>query len=1602
MAKYSSHGKVLSARLPRSTFPIIFSFLAGATPLAAPVSAQITPDNTLGSEASTVISDIPVQGDLAELIEGGAIRGTNLFHSFSDFNVETLQRVYFANPAGIETILTRVTGGNGTSIDGTLGVDGLADLYLLNPNGIAFGPNAQLDIRGSFVASTADSWNLGDGMVFSAVDSEAPPLLAVTLTPGLQYGTAQQADITNDGNLAVAPEARLVLMGDTVTHTGMLTAPGGNVQLLGNRVGVFGSGQIDVSSATGGGTVNLGGGFQGQGPLPTAQQTVVGPNASLLADATATGNGGEIIVWSDGLTRFYGSASARGGAVAGNGGLVEVSGLEQLVYDGQVDTTAANGAIGTLLLDPNNIRVVNDAIAELASLADVDEFDDLDIGNDGDTLIAASTISGSTSNIVLQAMETISFEALTALTTPSVGIEATAVKSISVIEPIVTSGGAISLTAQDIAISSSIASAGGDITIAGENSVLLNSSAVIESGDIFSGVSDAGRVSVNTIGNLTLTEGSQIRAGAVFMGSGGDIDVSAGSISLSGTGLGEPSGIISQISPGTSTPGGKVTVVADNIFLAEGAAISTQNQGEGIAGDLAVTANQRLELDGLGTNIGSPVFSTGSGGDVEIIADDIVVTNGATIASSTLGSNELESNLSVTANQRLELDGLASEIGSNVFTSGRGANVTVNASEIIIINGALISTSTFDDGDNLTINDGAAGNLSVSANRIEIDGFSSVEDALTGEIISFGASRISSDVRASGPGGDVTVEADNILVTDGAVITTSNIGSGAAGSLLVTAQQIELDGFALVDNTPMRAGGIASNVFASGDGGDVIVDAPSIFVTNGATISTSNNGEGTSGSLLITGERVQVDGFAFVENTPLNASSIEAEVLSSGNSNKVTIDANNVSVTGGAIISTSSRSSGESGDLLVMADRIQVDGFASIEETLVGVSGIGSRIFGSGSGGDVMIGSSQVPVSDISVMNGGSISVGNRGTGEAGNLTVTANQIDLDGFASLNNELSSISSIDSEVLSSGTGGDVVVDASTVSIVNGARISASNFSSGISGNLTVAAEQIDLDGFASVVELNNFIAFDISSIRSEVFSSGSGGEIIVDSTEISVSNGAFISTSNRGAGEAGTLFVVADEIAIDGFAAIDNSLLSSSGIGSEIRSVGDGGEAIIGTPEAPVKDISVTNGAIISTSNRGFGVAGNLSIAANEITLDGFASTEDMFFGTSGIISEATAVGIGGSVTVGTPDVPINNISVSNGARISTITSGLSDAADIEIQVADEIELDAGFISSASNLTNADSGDVFLDAGDLILRNGSGISAGTFAVEGIPNAAAAAAGEVDVTAERIFLDRSGISTTGNLGDGGNLFVEASDFLLLRNNSQISTTAGLLTSGGNGGNIIVDAPFVVGVLTEDSDITANAFLGDGGTVTVTALDIIGLEFQDNPTPFSDITASSEEGDAGVTEFNRLTDINPEDSLDEIPIDLTDPASLIDRQCALQATPTASEFTVVGRGGLPIDPSQPSIAETFLEDLGGVPETADTANEQARADAPDEDAAPFIQEPSTANVIREAQGWIQDDTGRTYLVSATPQGIAAPSLVPVTCQYLNETEMLELPME
>ncbi len=215
------------------------------------VVAQVVPDQTLGAESSLINpnSDIDINGVPSTLIEGGAIRGANLFHSFEKFNVGEGRGVYFDNPVGIQRILSRVTGNGISEILGTLGVLGNADLFVINPNGIIFGPKVSLDVKGSFLATTASSLSFEDGTQFSAKVSPTPSLLTVSIPVGLQFRETA-------GDIIQQPTSSVDSNGIQGQPGKTLAFVGGNITVQGGFIGVRG-GRIELGSVAGNGYVSL-------------------------------------------------------------------------------------------------------------------------------------------------------------------------------------------------------------------------------------------------------------------------------------------------------------------------------------------------------------------------------------------------------------------------------------------------------------------------------------------------------------------------------------------------------------------------------------------------------------------------------------------------------------------------------------------------------------------------------------------------------------------------------------------------------------------------------------------------------------------------------------------------------------------------------------------------------------------------------------------------------------------------------------------------------------------------------------------------------------------------------------------------------------------------------------------------------------------------------------------------------------------------------------------------------------------------------------------------------------------------------------------------
>ncbi|MEG4801168.1 filamentous hemagglutinin N-terminal domain-containing protein [Microcoleus sp. ARI1-B5] len=338
------------------------------------VNAQIVPDNTLGAESSVVTPDV-IKGIQGDRIDGGAIRGANLFHSFEQLSVLQGRGAYFTNPTGILNILTRVTGVNRSEINGRLGVNGNANLFLINPNGIVFGPSASLDLQGSFVATTANAVEFGDRGIFSASAPESPQLLNVNPSAFL-FNQIPPGAITNRSAVLQVPQGQnLILLGGNLNlDGGVLRAPSGRVELAGlaesGRVGIneesnnlsliFPDGAVRADiSLSNQASIEAGGDIQVQGRRVTLTEgsriKAVTQGAAKAGNITV--NTGQLIV-RDGA-QVTASTSGRG-----QGGTVVVNAFESIELSG----TSTNGQQSGLFADTQSAGDAGDIKVDTGQL----------------------------------------------------------------------------------------------------------------------------------------------------------------------------------------------------------------------------------------------------------------------------------------------------------------------------------------------------------------------------------------------------------------------------------------------------------------------------------------------------------------------------------------------------------------------------------------------------------------------------------------------------------------------------------------------------------------------------------------------------------------------------------------------------------------------------------------------------------------------------------------------------------------------------------------------------------------------------------------------------------------------------------------------------------------------------------------------------------------------------------------------------------------------------------------------------------------------------------------------------------------------------------
>ena len=544
------------------------------------------------------------------------------------------------------------------------------------------------------------------------------PKLAELLTG--KVPEANQVVIKADGSLALvaAPAATDIAVSNGISvisgkiDVSSVDSKAGNVGVFGEKVGLVNA-QIDASGALGGGTVLIGGSFQGNGIAPNALRTFVNSSSKIDVSALLSGNGGTAIVWSNLNTRFLGTIVAKGGNLSGDGGFVEVSGKQNLDYRGNVNTLAPNGKIGTLLLDPTDINVVPSSTGPgfFGGLADVDQFSDPDTTFQPGNLLNVGLINGANSNVILQATNNINFSTPVNIGNPNVGLTAQAGNNININNANITlQGGNLTLIANDAAFASGTGSVnitnsviqtrGGNLSIQGVNANLSNATLRTSSLSM-AGVS--GNVNINVTGNISAATSDLISgillglsgtSGKVNLNAGGDISIQR---------------ILSGADLSSNGNSGNIAIVAGGNFISTGELTSGSN-GTGNGADVFIQSGGSIDTSAAGVFSGLDIVlnTTGNGGNVKFIANGDIRTSNIASGITALISTGNGGSISLTSNNGSILTkGLA----TGTVGTGRGGDITVQARNTITTE-TLASVSVQGNAGNILLD--PIGNITVN------------------------------------------------------------------------------------------------------------------------------------------------------------------------------------------------------------------------------------------------------------------------------------------------------------------------------------------------------------------------------------------------------------------------------------------------------------------------------------------------------------------------------------------------------------------------------------------------------------------------------------------------------------------------------------------------------------------------------------------------------------------------------------------------------------------------------------------------------------------------------------------------------------------------
>lgn len=619
------------------------------------VWGQIAPDGSVPTAVTTT--------DNANFtIEGGTRVGDNLFHSFREFSVPTGGSAVFNNAPDATNIISRITGGSASQIDGLIKTNGAANLFLLNPQGIIFGANARLDVGGSFLATSATTVKFADGNEYGTANTATPPLLTVSVPVGLQFG-ANPGPIVNRS--LADPDASLggVARGLKVPANRTLALVGGEVRVEGGNITPFG-GRLELGS--------------------------VGNNSNVALNADPRG----FALTYDDATSFQ-DVSISGGAfvdvtdfsaTVGSGAL-QVQGRRVSITEGAIISSFTLGSVA-----PGSIFINASEVVEVSGFRNR-------FGSNTSSSIATTTIGDGNAGDITITTPRLMVRDGGGIFTSSVSFSGQAVKP---------KGGAGNLTV--------VASEA--VEIRGSSAAGVSRVNVETKTD-----GDAGALRITT-GRLLLQDGGEISAGTSGgTGRGGTIAVVASELmELTGTGFNDKGKVVPSQLIGTSAGAGgagNISVTTGTLRISNDAQLAVSATGTGAAGNLQINT-RNLVLDNVGSIRAES--AAGNKGSIEVGARDLLLRRGSSITTNATGEAS-GGNITVNGETIAALE--ASRIAANAVV-GAGGNIGITTSGLFLSPDSTITASSeFGVSGTVSINnpdvDPASGLIALAANVVDAD-----------------------------------------------------------------------------------------------------------------------------------------------------------------------------------------------------------------------------------------------------------------------------------------------------------------------------------------------------------------------------------------------------------------------------------------------------------------------------------------------------------------------------------------------------------------------------------------------------------------------------------------------------------------------------------------------------------------------------------------------------------------------------------------------------------------------------------------------------------------------------------------------------------------